>query len=84
MELQYHYQQCKVQINHNRFLGYMKDAEGNHEAIIPKDIYLQVHEELVLQDAVVKAINQILRAKKPMTRLPMKSSGFENSASRPP
>lgn len=151
--LQYRYQQGKVQINHNRFLGYTKDAdgnliidpeqaevvkriyreyleglnmdkiaaglerdgiltsaggkrwhtstinkilrnekyigdallqktyttdflnktrvknnglvpqyyvEGNHEAIIPKDIYLQVQEELVLQNAVVKAINQML------------------------
>ena len=27
--LQYRYQQGKVQINHNRFLGYTKDAEGN-------------------------------------------------------
>ena len=35
-------------------------VEGNHEAIIPKDIYLQVQEELVLQNAVVKAINQML------------------------
>ncbi len=27
--LQYRYQQGKVQINHNHFLGYTKDAEGN-------------------------------------------------------
>lgn len=27
--LQYRYQQGKVQINHNRFLGYKKDADGN-------------------------------------------------------
>lgn len=27
--LQYRYQQGKVQINHNRFLGYTKDADGN-------------------------------------------------------
>lgn len=29
MGLQYRYQQGKVQINHKRFLGYTKDAEGN-------------------------------------------------------
>lgn len=29
MGLQYRYQQGKVQINHNRFLGYAKDANGN-------------------------------------------------------
>lgn len=29
MGLQYRYQQGKVQINHNRFLGYAKDADGN-------------------------------------------------------
>ena len=29
MGLQYRYQQGKVQINHNRFLGYKKDADGN-------------------------------------------------------
>ncbi len=27
--IQYRYQQGKVQINHNRFLGYTKDADGN-------------------------------------------------------
>lgn len=29
MGLQYRYQQGKVQINHHRFLGYTKDANGN-------------------------------------------------------
>ena len=29
MGLQYRYQQGKVQINHNRFLGYTKNADGN-------------------------------------------------------
>ena len=29
LDLQYRYQQGKVQINHNRFLGYTKDADGN-------------------------------------------------------
>ena len=33
--LQYRYQQGKVQVNHNRFLGYDKDEEGN--LIINKD-----------------------------------------------
>lgn len=27
--IQYRYQQGKVQVNHNRFLGYTKDADGN-------------------------------------------------------
>ena len=27
--LQYRYQQGKVQVNHNRFLGYTKDEDGN-------------------------------------------------------
>lgn len=44
MGLQYRYQQGKVQINHNRFLGYTKDAEGNlvidpEQAEIVKRIY---------------------------------------------
>ncbi len=29
MGLQYLYKQGKVQITHNRFLGYAKDADGN-------------------------------------------------------
>ena len=33
--LQYHYQQGKVQVNHNRFLGYSKDADG-HLIVDPK------------------------------------------------
>ena len=42
--LQYRYQQGKVQINHNRFLGYTKDADGNliidpEQAEIVKRIY---------------------------------------------
>ena len=35
MGIQYRYQQGKVQINHKRFLGYTKDADGN--LIIDKD-----------------------------------------------
>ncbi|HDU1191268.1 TPA: recombinase family protein [Listeria monocytogenes] len=42
--LQYRYQQGKVQVNHNRFMGYTKDEEGNliivpEEAEIIKCIY---------------------------------------------
>lgn len=114
MGIQFRYQQGKVQINHNRFLGYTKDAdgiltgagkaklhtstinkilrnekyigeallkktyttdflnktrvknnglmpqyyvEGNHEAIIPKEIYLQVQEELVRRRVVKTSAN---------------------------
>lgn len=45
--IQYRYQQGKVQINRNRFLGYTKD-----EPIIPKDIFLLVQEELVRRRVV--------------------------------
>ena len=49
--LQYHYQQGKVQINHNRFLDYTKDAEGNliidpEQAEIVKRIYREYLEGL--------------------------------------
>ena len=42
--IQYRYQQGKVQVNHNRFLGYTKDANGNlvidpEQAEIVKRIY---------------------------------------------
>lgn len=44
MGIQFRYQQGKVQINHNRFLGYTKDADGNlvidpEQAEIVKRIY---------------------------------------------
>lgn len=44
--LQYRYQQGKVQINHNRFLGYTKDTDGNlvidpEQAEVVKRIYLE-------------------------------------------
>ena len=79
----YHHKR-KIQINHNRFLGYTKDADGNliidpEQAEIVKRIYreylegfsmdkiavgLECHartiNELILHDAVVKAINQML------------------------
>ena len=49
--LQYRYQQGKVQINHNRFLGYTKDADGNliidpKQAEIVKRIYREYLEGL--------------------------------------
>ena len=49
--LQYRYQQGKVQINHNRFLGYTKDADGNliidpEQAEIVKYIYRKYLEGL--------------------------------------
>lgn len=44
LELQYRYQQGLVQVNHNRFLGYTKDGEGQlifeiEEAEVLKRIY---------------------------------------------
>lgn len=53
MGLQYRYQQGKVQINHNRFLGYTKDAEGNliidpEQAVIVKLIYREYLEGLCM------------------------------------
>ncbi len=44
MGIQFRYQQGKVQINHNRFLGYTKDADGNlvidpEQAEVVKRIY---------------------------------------------
>lgn len=49
--LQYRYQQGKVQINHNRFLGYTKDTDGNliidpEQAEIVKRIYREYLEGL--------------------------------------
>ena len=49
--LQYRYQQGKVQINHKRFLGYTKDADGNliidpEQAEIVKRIYREYLEGL--------------------------------------
>lgn len=49
--LQYRYQQGKVQINHNRFLGYTKDADGNlvidpEQVEIVKRIYREYLEGL--------------------------------------
>ena len=51
LDLQYRYQQGKVQINHNRFLGYTKDADGNliidpEQAEIVKRIYREYLEGL--------------------------------------
>lgn len=33
MGLQYRYKQGKIQINHNRFLGYTKDSDGTLSSI---------------------------------------------------
>ena len=49
--LQYRYQQGQVQVNHNRFLGYTKDAEGHliidpEQAEIVKRIYREYLEGL--------------------------------------
>ena len=51
MGIQFRYQQGKVQINHNRFLGYTKDADGNlvidpEQAEIVKRIYREYLEGL--------------------------------------
>ena len=51
MGIQFRYQQGKVQINHNRFLGYTKDADGNlvidpEQAEIVKRIYREYLEDL--------------------------------------
>lgn len=53
--LQFRYQAGKVQVNHNRFLGYTKDAEGNliidpAEAVIIKRIYREYLSGASLRD----------------------------------
>ena len=55
MGIQYRYQAGKVQVNHNKFLGYTKDAEGNlvivpEEAEIIKRIYREFLEGGSLKD----------------------------------
>ena len=52
--IQYRYQQGKVQINHNRFLGYTKDENGRliiepDEAVVVKRIYREYLEGASLQ-----------------------------------
>ena len=59
MGLQYRYQQGKVQINHNRFLGYTKDADGNliidpEQAEIVKRIYREYLEGLSMDKIAVR------------------------------
>ena len=49
--IQYRYQQSKIQVNHNRFLGYDKDKDGNliidpEQAEIVKRIYREYPERL--------------------------------------
>ena len=53
--LQFRYQAGKVQVNHNRFLGYTKDAEGNliiepSEAVVIKRIYREFLSGASLRD----------------------------------
>jgi site-specific DNA recombinase len=60
--VQYRFQQGKVQVNHNRFLGYTKDAEGNliidpEQAEIVKRIYREY-----LEGYSIKKIAQRLEA----------------------
>lgn len=45
MGIQYRFQQGKVMVNTRNFLGYDK-VEDDHEAIIPKDIFMRVQEEM--------------------------------------
>lgn len=57
------FQQGKIQVNHNRFLGYTKDEEGNlviklEKAIIRK--YLEGSNLKVITDGLIK--NGILTA----------------------
>jgi site-specific DNA recombinase len=60
--LQFRYQNGEVQVNHNRFMGYTKDDNGNlviepTEAVIVKRIYLEY-----LQGASLKQIGDSLEA----------------------
>ncbi len=55
MGIQFRFQAGKVQVNHNRFLGYTKDADGNlviepEEAKVIKRIYREYLEGASLQD----------------------------------
>lgn len=52
--IQYRYQQGKVQVNHNRFLGYTKDAEGNL-VIDPQ----QAEVDSVIKDEQMKQIREL-------------------------
>lgn len=52
--LQYHYQQGKVQVNHNQFLGYTKDSDGHlvidtEQAEVVKRIYREYLEGLSMK-----------------------------------
>ena len=76
MGIQFRYQQGKVQINHNRFLGYTKDADGNlvidpEQAEIVKRIYREYLEGLSMdkiaagleRDGILTAEDMQKRAK---------------------
>ena len=60
--LQFRYQAGKVQVNHNRFLGYTKDDEGNL-VIVPEEaeIVLRIYREY-LEGASLFQIGQGLEA----------------------
>ena len=60
--LQYRYQQGKVQVNHNHFLGYTKDSDGHlvidpEQAEVVKRIYREYLEGLSMKKI---AFNRIL------------------------
>lgn len=60
--MQFRFQQGKIQVNHSRFLGYIKDEEGNlvikpQQAIIVKRIvseYLEGSILKVIADGLIK------------------------------
>ena len=60
MGIQYRYQQGKVQVNHNRFLGYTKDADGNlviepkQAEIVPSTIKKILTNEKYIGDALLQ------------------------------
>lgn len=67
MGLQFRYQNGEVQVNHNRFMGYTKDVDGNliikpAEAEIVKRIYLEY-----LQGSSLKRISESLESNNILT-----------------
>jgi len=77
LELQYRYQQGKEQINHNRFLGYTKDKDGNlaidpEQAEVVKRIYREYLEGLSMDKVATGLEKNGIRA--PL----IKSYGMKN------
>ena len=60
--LQFRYQAGKVQVNHNRFLGYTKDDEGNL-VIVPEEaeIVLRIYREYVFSFFDIKNLLQLFK-----------------------